>query len=62
MYCHDSLTTFSEFMNMRSSQVRGTVPSELGQLTNIHTMLLEGNWLSGTIPPSLGRLVEARKL
>ncbi len=60
------LTTFCmcvpvEFVNMRSSQVNGKIPTELGRLGKLETLLLEGNWLSGTIPNQLGNLVNARK-
>ena len=76
---------------MRSSQIFGTIPPELGRLSMLgkplgdvrqhskciltreqtnklnpigiaETLLLEGNWLSGTIPSSLGNLFKARKL
>lgn len=46
---------------MRSSQVHGKIPTELGRLGQLETLLLEGNWLSGTIPAQLGNLVKARK-
>lgn len=51
----------TEFINMRSSQVHGKIPTELGRLGQLETLLLEGNWLSGTIPQQLGSLVHARK-
>jgi hypothetical protein len=52
----------TEFINMRSSQVHGKIPTELGQLGQLETLLLEGNWLSGVIPEQLGNLSKARKL
>ena len=41
---------------LRDSQLTGTIPVELGNLTNLRILALGGNQLSGTIPPELGRL------
>eukprot|EP00980_Cylindrotheca_fusiformis_P001511 scaffold346_cov116-Cylindrotheca_fusiformis.AAC.25 len=38
-----------------------SIPTELGELARLETLLLEGNQLSGTIPSSLGDLHLARK-
>ena len=40
----------------------GTVPSELGKLTNLKALFLYGNQLSGEIPPELANLTELTHL
>ena len=39
-----------------SNQLRGSIPSELGNLTNLTRLHLYNNQLSGPIPPELGQL------
>ena len=39
-----------------SNQLTGTIPSELGDLTNLTWLDLGGNQLSGSIPTELGQL------
>ena len=39
-----------------SNELTGTIPAELGNLTNLTTLHLAGNQLTGTIPGSLGNL------
>ncbi len=43
-------------MNMSYLGISGTIPSELGNLTNLRTLMLRGNQLTGSIPPELGNL------
>ena len=38
-----------------------TLPSELGQLTHLHTLFLRNSWLA-TLPPTLGRLANLQEL
>ena len=45
-----------------SNQLRGTIPSELGSLTNLRWLNLENSQLSGAIPPELGRLTNLEHL
>jgi len=41
---------------LQSNQLSGTIPSELGQLTQLTGLILQSNQLSGTIPSELGQL------
>jgi Leucine-rich repeat (LRR) protein len=43
-------------LDMSSNQLSGTIPPELGQLSNLEFISLFINQLSGTIPPELGQL------
>ena len=42
--------------------MKGTIPSELGKLTNLKVLNLSDNELSGTIPPELGKLTNLEEL
>ena len=50
----------SQFMS--SLKLRGTMPSELGSLTNLRTLDLLGNQLTGSIPVELGSLTNLTHL
>ena len=41
---------------LNGNELRGQIPSELGNLTNLDTLMLGDNQLSGEIPPDLGNL------
>ena len=41
---------------MDSNQLNGSIPSSLGNLTNLRSLFLQRNDLSGSIPSSLGNL------
>lgn len=43
-------------LNLDSNQLRGPLPSELGNLVNLQNLRLENNQLRGAIPPELGNL------
>ena len=45
-----------------SNQLSGTIPTQLGQLTNLQYLNLNNNQLSGTIPVELGQLTELTDL
>jgi PKD repeat protein len=45
-----------------SNDLVGTIPPELGNLTNLKGLLLDKNHLSGSIPPELGNLVNVTQL
>ena len=41
---------------MSSNEQTGTLPTELGQLTNLESLALDNNLFSGVLPTELGRL------
>ncbi len=43
-------------LDLWGNQLRGSIPSELGNLSNLVWLILWGNQLSGAIPPELGNL------
>jgi len=43
-------------IDLYSNQLSGTIPPELGQLSNLESLSLRANQLSGSIPPELGQL------
>jgi Leucine-rich repeat (LRR) protein len=43
-------------LNLSSNQLSGSIPPELGQLSNLEDLVLFSNQLSGTIPAELGQL------
>ena len=47
---------------IRSNRLIGTIPSSLGQLTQLQWLDLSSNQLSGTIPLSLGQLIKLQQL
>ena len=46
-------------LELPSSQLRGSIPAELGLLANLEELVLSSNDLSGSIPSSLGQLGRA---
>ncbi|XP_022029798.1 probable LRR receptor-like serine/threonine-protein kinase RFK1 isoform X1 [Helianthus annuus] len=44
------------FRNLEANNFSGTVPSDLGRLINLHTLILSSNRLTGTLPASLAEL------
>ncbi len=49
-------------LNLEDNQLRGTIPPELGRLSNLTELRLYDNWLSGTIPTELGKLTNLEVL
>ena len=47
---------FVEFIDLTSNNLIGSIPPELGHLSNLRRLRLSGNWLTGRIPPDLGQL------
>jgi Leucine-rich repeat (LRR) protein len=45
-----------DFLSLTGNQLNGTLPQELGNLTNARALLLSNNQLSGSIPAELGNL------
>jgi len=44
------------------NRLRGSIPSELGNLTSLRSLVIDTNDLSGTIPPELGNLTNLAQL
>ena len=49
-------------LNLLSNQLRGVIPPELRELTQLQLLNLTGNRLSGAIPPELGQLTHLQQL
>ena len=49
-------------LSLYSNQLTGTIPAELGSLTNLERLYLSYNQLTGTIPPELGSLTNLERL
>jgi len=49
-------------LDLASNQLSGSIPPELGNLTNLQYLSLGGNQLSGSIPPELGNLTNLQGL
>ena len=47
-----------ELSGMVRDRLTGTVPSELGELSELRTLVLSRNYLNGNIPPELGGLTK----
>ena len=49
-------------INLSNNNLRGTIPAELGNLTNLQYLFLDNNQLSGEIPAELGSLTSLQSL
>ncbi|MCE2441541.1 MAG: leucine-rich repeat domain-containing protein [Candidatus Latescibacteria bacterium] len=49
-------------LNLRNNSLSGSIPAELGDLTNLKYLALNNNSLSGSIPAELGDLTNLREL
>ena len=49
-------------LSLANNGLSGTIPTQLGDLTNLQTLSLSGNSLSGTIPTQLGDLTNLQTL
>jgi len=49
-------------LNLGSNQLNGTIPTELGNLTNLQSLSLGANELNGNIPTELGNLINLQSL
>ncbi|XP_058751867.1 receptor-like protein kinase [Vicia villosa] len=50
------------YMEISHNEINGSIPSSLGNCTNLTDLMLSANKLSGRIPPELGKLVNLRTL
>jgi len=49
-------------ISLSFNQLTGTIPAEIGNLTNLRELYLGGNQLTGTIPAEIGNLTNLRDL
>jgi hypothetical protein len=49
-------------LDLRYNQIGGTIPPEIGNLSNLWRLNLRNNLISGTIPPEIGNLSELQTL
>ena len=57
--CYPIDTTILNFYNISLS---GSLPTEIGNFTNLETLVISSNQLSGEIPPEIGNLTNLEKL
>jgi hypothetical protein len=57
--CHSVLVMHSW---LYENQLTGSIPGEIGNLSNLLDLVLSSNRLSGPIPPELGNLKSVRRL
>ncbi|KAJ4833563.1 hypothetical protein Tsubulata_018772, partial [Turnera subulata] len=53
-----NLSTALQYLSVESCQLKGNIPTELGNLSNLTTLLLDNNELDGSIPDTVARLRE----
>ena len=49
-------------ISLGNNNLDGTIPPEIGKLSNLHTLWLEQNKLTGSIPVEIGSLVNIQRL
>jgi len=49
-------------LNLGSNQLTGSIPPEIGSLTNLTSLYLDDNQLTGEIPSEIGNLTNLRTL
>ena len=60
MFDSNPLDMYVYGLDLSGNQLIGTIPPELGNLTNMRNLYLSWNELTGSIPPELGNLSNAR--
>ena len=48
----------TDSLNLSYNELTGSIPSEIGNLTNLTYLNLEDNQLTGSIPPEIGNLTK----
>ena len=56
------ISNSNEYLETSDRQLTGSIPTELGSLTNLRKLNLRGNRLSGEIPSELGNLINLSAL
>ena len=59
-WCYDQETTTN--LSVGWAQLSGTIPTEIGELTNLETLNLTSNNFTGEIPASFGNLINLEQL
>ena len=49
-------------IDLTNNNLSGTIPAEIGNLTNLDTLIFQGNQLTGSIPVEIGSLSDLRML
>lgn len=49
-------------LHLRNNRLRGSIPPEIGHLTDLESLALDPNNLSGPIPPEIGNLINLKYL
>jgi hypothetical protein len=57
-----SLSGLTDMLELMSSDLSGSIPTELGLLKSVQSLVLSGNQLTGLIPTELGQLTSLGKL
>lgn len=60
--CTDGHVTALSFEDFYGSGLSGTIPPEIGNLTNLQYIALDNNQIGGSIPPELGNLSNLQTL
>jgi hypothetical protein len=50
------------YFDCNDNNLTGSIPTELGNLTQMHDFKVAGNMLTGTIPSEIGKLTNLGKL
>jgi hypothetical protein len=51
-----------QYLSLASNQLTGSIPPQLGNLTNLQGLYLSSNQLTGSIPAEIGSLAQLRRL
>ena len=62
LICFNKFCYHQEHLRLNSNQMVGTIPTELGRLSNLQVLDLDSNNLTGTLPTELGKLINVTGL
>jgi Leucine-rich repeat (LRR) protein len=63
MHPYTSLATFStEVLALERNILVGSIPTSVGELSNLKEVLLQGNLMTGSIPAEIVNLINLGKL
>lgn len=52
----------AEWLFIGKNRLTGSIPSEIGELSNVEYLYMDGNLLTGSLPTEMGSLTELREL